>query len=140
MEKSQSEMDLMLRTLLERRFQLKVHWETKELPIYELTLAKAGKLRRGSCTTFNPDSGATGVPASSFGQGLWFEQGHDVPASIFTVLWEQLGVKLKEGRGPVEVLIVDHVEKRRQISNCRCSECLAVTAGWTRHTAKLASL
>jgi uncharacterized protein (TIGR03435 family) len=56
MEKLQAEMDLMLRTLLERRFQLKVHWETKDLPVYELTLAKAGKLRRGSCTTFNPDS------------------------------------------------------------------------------------
>jgi uncharacterized protein (TIGR03435 family) len=56
MVKLQSEMDLMLRTLLERRFQLKVHWETRDLPVYELTLAKAGKLRRGRCTAFNPDS------------------------------------------------------------------------------------
>ena len=51
------------------------------------------------------EPGATDIPPSSF------EQGHDVPASIFTVLWEQLGVNLKAGRDRVEVLIVDHVEK-----------------------------
>ncbi len=44
----------MLQTLLEERFQLKIHRETKQVPAYALTVAKGGpKLRRfraGSCT------------------------------------------------------------------------------------------
>ncbi len=48
---------LMLQTLLEDRFRLKAHHETKDLPIYALLVAKSGsKLRdsRGSsCTTYD---------------------------------------------------------------------------------------
>src|SRR5262245_48236698 len=33
---------LMLQSLLEDRFQLKAHWETRELPVYELTVARGG--------------------------------------------------------------------------------------------------
>jgi uncharacterized protein (TIGR03435 family) len=47
------------------------------------------------------ETGATWAPASP----------DDVGESVFTVLQEQLGLKLKAGRDPVEVLIVDHVEK-----------------------------
>ncbi len=60
-EKAESEMDSMLRSLLEQRFQLRVHREKRDLPIYELTLATSGKLRQGRCTTFDPDHP---VPAS----------------------------------------------------------------------------
>jgi len=44
----------MLQALLEDRFNLKVHWESKEVPVYSLTVAKGGlKIRpfeEGSCT------------------------------------------------------------------------------------------
>jgi len=37
----------MLQALLEDRFRLKVHWETKDLPVYVLTVGKNGpKLKR----------------------------------------------------------------------------------------------
>jgi bla regulator protein blaR1 len=50
----------MLRTLLEDRFRLQTHRETKEIPVYELTVAKGGpKLhaaREGSCVPRDPDA------------------------------------------------------------------------------------
>jgi uncharacterized protein (TIGR03435 family) len=39
------------------------------------------------------------------------EKSADHPPSIFVALQEQLGLKLEARRGPVEVLIVDHVER-----------------------------
>jgi uncharacterized protein (TIGR03435 family) len=42
----------MLQRLLEDRFQLRSHWETKEAPVYHLVVSKAGKLRKsepGDC-------------------------------------------------------------------------------------------
>ena len=48
----------MMQTLLEDRFQLKVHRETKEVPAYIMTVAKGGpKLQRtidGSCNSVDP--------------------------------------------------------------------------------------
>jgi uncharacterized protein (TIGR03435 family) len=48
----------MLQALLENRFQLKIHRETEEAPMYALTVAKSGlKLLptpEGGCTAFDP--------------------------------------------------------------------------------------
>jgi uncharacterized protein (TIGR03435 family) len=47
----------MLQSLLEDRFKLVVRRETKELPIYELTVAKSGsKLKAGACTARDPNA------------------------------------------------------------------------------------
>ena len=35
----------------------------------------------------------------------------DPDVSVFTVLQEQLGLRVEEGRGPVEVLVVDRIER-----------------------------
>jgi uncharacterized protein (TIGR03435 family) len=48
----------MLRGLLEDRFRLKIHHETKEVPVYELTVARSGlklqPMKAGDCTPFDP--------------------------------------------------------------------------------------
>jgi len=181
---------LMLRSLLEDRFQLKLRRETRELPVYTLTVAKNGpKLpqpKDGSCITMDPNAptlppppapgrpafpcGRAGVMAESSGarmQGgkvpmtefiriLSMIMGRPVvdktgysetfdlllsftpdeavaglprgaaprdagspapttdpaaPPTIFAALQEQLGLRLESTKGPVGVLVIDHVER-----------------------------
>ncbi len=174
----------MLQTLLEDRFQLKTHHETRVLPVYKLVPAKNGpKLplpNPGSCVDANPDmppppSGRAGIPCGRVGvmgipngarimggkvlmpeftrilsmvlgrtvidqsgvthpfdvkldfapdagtAGLPLPMGPTgpVPPSssdavnppIFTAIQEQLGLKLESAKGPVDVLVIDHVER-----------------------------
>ena len=177
----QDPLRMMLRTLLADRFKLVMHKETKELPIFELVLARQdGKLGPqlrpaavdcaaraaaaragtpppassgppgpGSCgTTMNPVSvrggGATLAMLASLLEGPakrlvidrtgltgnWdlevnytpdrsqLPPGVELPSSIdpngpslFTAIEEQLGLKLRPARGPVEVLVIDRVEQ-----------------------------
>jgi uncharacterized protein (TIGR03435 family) len=57
----EGETPLMLRALLQDRFQLTLHEETRELPVYALVVRKEGKLgpglteaKEGSCVRFDP--------------------------------------------------------------------------------------
>jgi uncharacterized protein (TIGR03435 family) len=56
------QIQLMLQSLLEDRFQLKVHWEMREIPVYNLLVAKDGPKVK-----LSPDQTATGTggPAPS---------------------------------------------------------------------------
>jgi uncharacterized protein (TIGR03435 family) len=74
----------MLRSLLEDRFQLKTHWETREAAVYDLIISKVGKLREaqpGDCPSYldtptgePPDDGLCGelmnVPGHTKGYKL----------------------------------------------------------------------
>ena len=155
---------LMLQSLLEDRFTLRAHRETREQPIYLLVVARSDgrlgpRLKRSSadCATAAapaPDArcgalfgvGPGGGRIISRGEPLArvvtavsmavsrgvvdrtgfegpfdveLEWSSDVAASasngntpsIFTALQEQLGLRLEPSRGPVEVLVIDSVER-----------------------------
>jgi uncharacterized protein (TIGR03435 family) len=174
---------LRVQSLLEDRFQLKFHRETRELPVYELSLAKGGlkikpsedqspfrppergdqppppmrpggPMPRGSMRMGMGELEANGIDFGQFVQSLSQLVGRTVidktglkglydiklkwtpemgqggtpfgplPAgvnpppppdpsgpSIFTAIQEQLGLKLESTKGPVEVLVIDSVQK-----------------------------
>jgi uncharacterized protein (TIGR03435 family) len=150
-----------LARLLEDRFQLKIRHETRELPVYLLTVDKQGsKMPVHDAADLkhepiggNPFQGFNGqnvtmnylafflsrmldlnvldrtslpdhydlkfhfvpeLPPGAIGRG-----GGDGAAppvmpdgpDIYTALREQLGLRLEKGRGPVDFLVVEHLEK-----------------------------
>lgn len=166
----------MMQALVEDRFQLKIHRQTTEGPVYYLTVAR-GRPRlqpftEGSCTLYfgfprpplapgqtycersinglKPSIQADGATLDEFSKLLRMVVGRRVidktgitgrfkvrvefsregtelaamalkgpppasdptgPPSIFTALQEQLGLKLESGRGPVDTLIIDRIER-----------------------------
>lgn len=163
----QKRLQLKLQALLEDRFALKAHRETKEMPVYELVVAKngprlpaaapqtdnkpRGMLRMGrgelSGTAVKMDglimalgdiTGRTVIDKSGLKGDYDFKlqwtpepgqmnsmappAGAQPPAaeapasdatgpSLITAVQEQLGLKLESTKGPVEVVVIDHLEK-----------------------------
>jgi uncharacterized protein (TIGR03435 family) len=180
-----SPMAIRLQSLLEDRFQLKTHTETRELPVYELSIGKGGlkmklsddqtpvkprepgappppppqpggPMRRGTMLLgrgnlqaaainvtnivqslsslvgrtivdktgltglfdvklqWTPDPAQGGVPGAAGPGPGGPEAGPAIDSngsSIFTALQEQLGLKLDSAKGPVDVIVVDSVQK-----------------------------
>jgi uncharacterized protein (TIGR03435 family) len=174
----------MLRTLMEDRFQLRAHTETRETPVYTLSAAKGGLKLSASKEKCEPIDDRAPSPASALGKtapcGRFFARlvipkaqldgvqvampglvrllsnllwrpvidktgytgtfdAHldfaaddalgilggpyrpDVPLppehnepgaqSIYTAMREQLGLKLESARGPVEMIVIDRIER-----------------------------
>ncbi|HWF11485.1 MAG TPA: TIGR03435 family protein [Bryobacteraceae bacterium] len=135
----------MVQSLLEDRFRLAVHRETRQDTIYNLVVAKSGfKLK-----TASPDAPAgfemepgrihslavpleylAGSLANVLERPVYDKTGiagkydywltytpDDAPApdpavpSIFTAVEQQLGLRLESAKGPVETVVIDHVEQ-----------------------------
>ena len=130
----------MLRTLLGERFKLAVHTETKDGPEYSLVAAKGGprmkqaddKANRGSsggpgmlrgtmstaemASLLSPIVGRLVVDHSGLSGAYtvdlkWASDDQTDGPSVFTSIQEQLGLKLEPIRGPIQVLVIDRVER-----------------------------
>lgn len=146
----------MEQSLLADRFGLKVHSETRELPVYALVTGKGGtKLRPakgGSFSKLSSQSSERGVELTATAVTLqelvrsplmktdrasvvdhtgltgrydlslrWLADDLGPPASgqavegqfpsLFTALSEQLGLKLIPSKAPVEVIVIDRVQR-----------------------------
>jgi uncharacterized protein (TIGR03435 family) len=133
---------VMLRSLLEKRFQMKTHRETKLLPAYALVVAHGGlkiqpattssgagrawsghmeifgdmSLVAASLTEFDrPVVDQTGVKGT-FNITLDFAPDEEHEAAgmppLRTVLEEKLGLKLEPRKLPIEMLVIDHIERK----------------------------
>jgi uncharacterized protein (TIGR03435 family) len=167
----------MMQAILEDRFKLKIHRETRQGPVYELALGKGSPklkpLQDGSCTPvvvgrtlpplaapqhycrnmvsprsvdfeggtlsmfagllnlildrpviektgitnyfeihlkFSPDDSAAPRPDTADPGAAAAVRAPDAPG-IFQAVQEQLGLKLLPAKGPVDVLVIDHIER-----------------------------
>jgi uncharacterized protein (TIGR03435 family) len=165
-----ADMNRRLQSLLEQRFHLRVHRETRQLQVFVLTVAPGGlKVQPQDCVMRGayrpPEPGqpsprfcgtysllrfgvgwkltGLGITMQDLARALSFQEmptlvdktgyadrfnatlqwtpdavtGSPVPLpddaapSLSTALHEQLGIRLDSARGPVDVLVIDHVER-----------------------------
>jgi uncharacterized protein (TIGR03435 family) len=124
----------MLQDLLQNRFHLKTHRETREAPVYALTVAGGGLKMKpaepGSCIPMDPGQEAS--PETEPGRkprcgDLMIKMGvrrttFDVASGTMTQLAQNLAArlgrpgvdrtgKLQPAKGPREFLVIDHVEQ-----------------------------
>lgn len=151
MDEQAKQRRLMMQASLAGRCQLKAHRETREMPVYELVVAKGGlkpkKVNFGMMIVedqmdslfFFPGgwwhtgtmenlasnlagpSGRIVVDKTGLGDKRFFNSLHWTPdgkgdtagggPSIFKAIEEQLGLELVPATEPVEVLVIDHIEK-----------------------------
>jgi len=149
-EQPDSDMQARIILLLQDRFHLKAHLESRTRPVYDLVVAKGGpKLTlaqdeiKNSSWNINGESNLkvlvgkttrmsdlaavlgdqvhrkvidkTGLAGHADMTLKWsddvaVEQSDPNLISIFTALEEQLGLKLVSSKGPVDTLVIDHVE------------------------------
>jgi uncharacterized protein (TIGR03435 family) len=143
------EVRLKAQAMLKQRFQLELHRETRELPIYSLVVAKGGVKPDGLSATDGPRRGINAGKGTMLGEAATIAdlvsklsrlldrpvvdhtglQGNydfklqwtpdmesSVPEpsagpSLFTAIQQQLGLRLEATKGPVEVLVIDRVER-----------------------------
>jgi uncharacterized protein (TIGR03435 family) len=96
----------MFRSFLRDRFQLKVHWETKELPVLALVVAKGGpKLQQAKPGDTYPDGikGPDGKPAGHAGMLMWGRgrlTGQGIPiGNLVPPLTQELGRIVEDKTG-----------------------------------------
>jgi uncharacterized protein (TIGR03435 family) len=137
-----AETQQMLRRLLEERFQLKIHTETRKESVYVLTVSPGGArllpatgpgrgldVDNGALLARNqPVSAILPVLSNQLGRNVIDQTGlggaydfalnwapdlavNDTAPSLFTAVQEQLGLRLETGEGPVEVIVIEHVER-----------------------------
>jgi uncharacterized protein (TIGR03435 family) len=146
----------MVKALLADRFHLSVHFESRELPVHNLVVAKGGprffvaqdapkhvdSTSRGGSVTLTITSSThalndlaellyrytgrvvidrTGLTSNyTFALHFGFDDSRPAPGpsdaaqdtgpSVFTAVREQLGLELKSGKSPVDVLLIDHID------------------------------